>query len=209
MQFGEAFTTGSSMMPQKRNPDALELARGTGGRALGDLTALLVTLKGLPSGYNKDLQEDKRALFDAVDALLLVLPAVAGAIDELTFRPDRMRSALGSVLMATDVADYLVDKGVTFRDAHRAVGGLVRDADGRGIELDELTLADFTTAHPAFAADVFHALSPQRSVDRRNVEGGTGPAAVRTQLEAARAALAPPRETPRGNELVVGMVAIG
>jgi argininosuccinate lyase len=209
VQFGEAFTTGSSMMPQKRNPDALELARGTGGRALGDLTALLVTLKGLPSGYNKDLQEDKRALFDAVDAMLLVLPAVAGAIGELTFRADRMRAALGSVLMATDVADYLVLKGVAFREAHRAVGALVREADLRGVELDDLSLGDFTAVHPVFASDVFEALSPQRSVEKRNVEGGTGPAAVRTQLEAARAALAPPRETPRGNELVMEMVAAG
>ena len=123
VQFGEAFTTGSSMMPQKRNPDALELARASGGRALGDLTALLVTLKGLPTGYNKDLQEDKRALFDAVDTLQLVLPAVTGAIGELTFSPDRMRAALDSALMATDVADYLVRKGVTFRDAHRGRGG--------------------------------------------------------------------------------------
>jgi argininosuccinate lyase len=209
VQFGEAFTTGSSMMPQKRNPDALELARATGGRALGDLTALLVTLKGLPSGYNKDLQEDKRALFDAVDALLLVLPAVSGAIGELTFRADRMRSALGSVLMATDVADYLVSRGVTFREAHRVVGTLVRDADARGVELDDLTLSDFTTAHPAFSKDVYETLSPERSVERRNVEGGTGATAVRTQLEAARAALAPPRETPRGNELIMEMIAAG
>jgi argininosuccinate lyase len=209
VQFGEAFTTGSSMMPQKRNPDALELARATGGRALGDLTALLVTLKGLPSGYNKDLQEDKRALFDAVDALLLVLPAVSGAIGELTFRADRMRSALGSVLMATDVADYLVSRGVTFREAHRVVGTLVRDADARGVELDDLTLSDFTTAHPAFSRDVYETLSPERSVERRNVEGGTGATAVRTQLEAARAALAPPRETPRGNELIMEMIAAG
>jgi argininosuccinate lyase len=208
VQFGEAFTTGSSMMPQKRNPDALELARASGARALGDLTTLLVTLKGLPSGYNKDLQEDKNALFDAIDGLLLVLPAVAGAIGELTFRADRMRAALGSVLMATDVADYLVLKGVTFRDAHRAVGSLVREADDRRIELDQLTLADFRAAHSEFAEDVYEALSPQRSVERRNVEGGTSPSAVRAQLEAARAALAPPRETPRGNELV-GMVAAG
>jgi len=206
VRFGEAYTTGSSMMPQKRNPDALELARASGGRAVGDLTALLVTLKGLPSGYNKDLQEDKRALFDAVDALLLVLPAVAGAIDELTFQPARMRAALGSVLMATDLADYLVRKGVTFRDAHAAVGALVRAAESAGVELYELPVGTFTAAHSAFQGDVYDALSPERSVAHRNVAGGTGPEAVRQQLDAARAALAPVRETPRGNEWVVAAV---
>ncbi len=203
VRFGEAFTTGSSMMPQKRNPDVLELTRASGGRALGDLTTLLVTLKGLPSGYNKDLQEDKRALFDAVDTLQLVLPAVAGAIGEMTFLPARMQEALDGGLMATDVADYLVRKGVTFRDAHAAVGALVRAAESAGVELHELPLDMFTAAHAAFRADVVDALSPERSVERRNVDGGTGPDAVRRQLEAAHAALAPPRETPRGNEWVV------
>jgi len=206
VQFGEAYTTGSSMMPQKRNPDVLELARASGGRALSDLTALLVTLKGLPTGYNKDLQEDKRALFDAVDALQLVLPAVAGAIRELTFRTERMRSAVGSVLMATDVADYLVGKGVTFREAHGAVGTLVRMAEQAGVELHDLSLAQLTGVHAGFAPDVFETLVPERSVERRNIEGGTGPAAVRTQLEAARVALAPARDTPRGNEWLVSAV---
>ncbi len=203
VRFGEAFTTGSSMMPQKRNPDVLELARGTTGRALGDLTALLVTLKGLPSGYNKDLQEDKRALFDAVDALQLVLPAVAGAIEEMTFRTDRMRAALASALMATDVADYLVRKGVAFRDAHRAVGTLVRMAEDGGIELDALPFAAFAAVHPAFTPDVLDALSPEASIAHRNLAGGTGAEAVRIQIEAARSALEPPRETPRGNEWTI------
>src|SRR5512146_1127503 len=108
VRFGDAYSTGPSMMPQKRNPDALEIARSAGGRMLGDLTALLATLKGLPSGYNKDLQDDKRALFDAVDAMRLVLPAVAGALAEITFRADRMHAALSSAMMATDLADYLV-----------------------------------------------------------------------------------------------------
>ena len=194
------------MMPQKRNPDVLELTRASAGRALGDLTTLLVTLKGLPSGYNKDLQEDKRALFDAVDILQLVLPAVAGAVSEMTFLPARMHEALDGGLMATDVADYLVRKGVTFRDAHAAVGALVRAAESAGVELHELPLDTFTATHAAFRADVVDALSPERSVERRNVDGGTGPDAVRRQLEAAHAALAPPRETPRGNEWVVAAV---
>jgi argininosuccinate lyase len=195
----------SSMMPQKRNPDVLELTRASSGRALGDLTTLLVTIKGLPTGYNKDLQEDKRALFDAVDTLQLVLPAVAGALGDMTFLTARMHDALDGGLVATDVADYLVRKGVTFREAHAAVGSLIRTAESAGVELHELPLDSFTAAHAAFRADVVDALSPERSVERRNVEGGTGPEAVRHQLEAARAALAPPRETPRGNEWVVAV----
>ena len=111
VQFGDSYTSGSSMMPQKRNPDALELARGSAARMLGNLTTLLATLKGLPSSYNKDLQDDKRVLFDAVDTLLLVLPAVGGALAECEFQPSRMRSALSSTMMATDLADYLVRKG--------------------------------------------------------------------------------------------------
>jgi len=189
VQFGDAFTSGSSMMPQKRNPDALELARGSAARMLGDLTALLATLKGLPSSYNKDLQDDKRILFDAVDTLLLVLPAAAGALAECTFRSDRMRAALSSTMMATDLADYLVRKGATFREAHGAVGQLVRRCEERGSELHTLPLADFTSVHPSFGEDVFDALSAYRSVEQREVEGGTGPAAVRAQLEAAQRAL--------------------
>jgi len=150
---------------------------------------LLATLKGLPSGYNKDLQDDKRALFDAVDTLLLVLPAVAGAVAELTFRPDRMRAALSGSMMATDLADYLVRKGATFRDAHGAVGRIVRECDARRCDLHVLPLSVFTDAHPLFAQDVFEALSPYRSVERRDVEGGTSPRAVGAQLEAAKAAL--------------------
>ncbi|HXE60518.1 MAG TPA: argininosuccinate lyase [Gemmatimonadaceae bacterium] len=189
VQYGDAFTTGSSMMPQKRNPDALELARGSSARVLGDLMALLTTLKGLPSGYNKDLQDDKRALFDAVDTMRLVLPAVAGALGELTFRADRMRAALSSTMMATDLADYLVRKGATFREAHASVGRLVRESEDRGIEMHALPLKSFLAAHALFADDVFDALSPAASVERRDIEGGTGPNAVRDQLAAARAAL--------------------
>jgi argininosuccinate lyase len=196
------------MMPQKRNPDALELARGSGARVLGDLTSLLATLKGLPSGYNKDLQDDKRALFDAVDTMLLVLPAVAGTIGELTFVTERMQQAVSSTMMATDLADYLVRKGATFRESHGAVGALVRQAEEQGIELHALPLQAFRDAHALFADDVYDALSAQGSVEQREAVGGTGPVAVRAQLDAARNALRPQRETPpRGNELV-GNVAI-
>jgi argininosuccinate lyase len=203
VRFGDSYTTGSSMMPQKRNPDALELARASGARMLGDLTALLATLKGLPSGYNKDLQEDKRALFDAVDGVLLVLPAVAGTLDELTFAAERMATALSSSMMATDLADYLVGKGVTFREAHASVGQLVRQAEESGIELDALPLSAFAAAHPAFGSDVRNALSAQASVSRREVEGGTGPRAVRAQLDAAIGSLTQGGEAPRGNELAL------
>ena len=189
VQFGDSFTTGSSMMPQKRNPDALELARGSGGRLLGDLTSLLATLKGLPSGYNKDLQDDKRALFDAVDTMLLVLPGVAGALGEITFRADRMKSALASSMMATDLADYLVGKGTTFREAHGAVGSLVRQSEESGVELHALPFKAFKAAHASFGSDVFDALSAVASVERRETEGGTGPTAVRAQIESARKTL--------------------
>ena len=198
VQFGEGYTSGSSMMPQKRNPDALELARGSAARMLGNLTALLATLKGLPTSYNKDLQDDKRTLFDATDTLLLVLPAVAGALAECSFRKENMRAALSSSMMATDLADYLVRKGATFRDAHGAVGRLVRESESTGVEMHALPFGSFMAAHSLFAEDVADALSPAQSVVQRNVEGGTGPAAVRSQLEAARAALLPP-PTPRSS----------
>jgi argininosuccinate lyase len=177
------------MMPQKRNPDALELARGSAARMLGDLTTLVATLKGLPSSYNKDLQDDKRVLFDAVDSLRLVLPAVAGALEECEFNTQRMRGALSTTMMATDLADYLVRKGVAFRDAHRAVGRLVRRCEQERCGLDALPLAAFTEVHASYEADVFDALSPARSVEWREVDGGTGPAAVRAQLEAAQRSL--------------------
>jgi argininosuccinate lyase len=202
VKFGETFTTGSSMMPQKRNPDALEIARGSGARLLGDLVSLLGTLKGLPSGYNKDLQDDKRALFGAFDAVSLVLPGVAGTLAEVTWQRERMREAVSSVMMATDLADYLVDRGVAFREAHKAVGSLVREAEEGGVELHTLPRASFAKAHSAFGDDVFEALSPARSLERREVDGGTGPEAVRRQLAAARLSLAPLPET-RGNELTV------
>ena len=189
VQFGDTFSSGSSMMPQKRNPDALELARGSAARLLGDQVALLATMKGLPSSYNKDLQDDKRALFDAVDTLLLVLPAVRGTLGECVFQPARMGAAVSSSMMATDLADYLVRRGSSFRDAHKAVGTLIRRIERDRCELHELPLAAFTEAHSAFAPDVFDALGAEASLKQREVEGGTGPNAVRAQLDVARAAV--------------------
>jgi argininosuccinate lyase len=201
VRFGEAFTTGSSMMPQKRNPDALELARASGARTLGDLVAMLGMLKGLPSGYNKDLQDDKRALFDAVDLMGLVLPAVAGTLDELTFDIERMRAALSSTMMATDLADYLVKKGATFREAHEVVGSLVREAENRGSELAQLDIDSFVAAHRLFGPDVYQWLEPEASVSRRDIPGGTGPNAVHAQLEAARDAIQLVKDSARANQL--------
>ena len=189
VRFGDSYSTGSSMMPQKRNPDALELARGSGARMLGDLTALIATLKGLPSGYNKDLQEDKRTLFDAVDGTVLLLPAVTGSLATLRFDGARMRAAVSSSMMATDLADYLVRRRVTFRDAHGAVGRLVREAEEMGVEMTELPFASFQAAHAAFEPDVMQELLPETSIAHRSLDGGTGLKAVERQLEAASKAL--------------------
>jgi argininosuccinate lyase len=189
VKFGDGFTSGSSMMPQKRNPDALEIARGTAARLTGDLTGLLGLLKGLPSSYNKDLQDDKRALFDAVDTMSLVLPAFRGALAECSFRTDRMAAAVTSSMMATDLADYLVRRGATFRDAHASVGKLVRMSEERGCELADLTPGDFAGAHRLFGADSRTALDPRASLANRDLPGGTGPRAVNEQLKQARQAL--------------------
>ena len=200
VKFGDRFSTGSSMMPQKRNPDVFELARGSGARVLGDLVSLMATLKGLPSGYSKDLQDDKRAMFDAVDTLLLVLPAMSGAIAELRFDRARMRAAISSAMMATDLADYLVRKGATFRDAHGAVGSLVRAAEEGGVELDALPVARFAEAHALFGEDARDALSADSSIAMREVAGGTGPRAVAAQIREARRSLEV-AEAARGNVL--------
>ena len=132
MTLADAYSTGSSLMPQKKNPDAAELLRGKAGRLVGGLTGLLVTLKGLPSSYDKDLQEDKEALFDAVDTLALALPVAQGVLATLTIHPDRMRAALGDELLATDLADALVRAGVPFRQSHHLVGQVVRRAEELG-----------------------------------------------------------------------------
>ncbi len=189
VKFGDAFSTGSSMMPQKRNPDALEIARGSAARMLGNLTSLIGALKGLPSGYNKDLQDDKRALFDSVDTMLLVLPAVTGSLDEITFNVANMKAALSSTMMATDIADYLVEKGITFRVAHGVVGSLVRESEVSNVQLDQISFEKFVAAHTAFEKDVYGWLSAEASVARRSVPGGTAPVAIEEQLTTARTAL--------------------
>jgi argininosuccinate lyase len=184
----DAYSTGSSLMPQKKNPDAAELLRGKAGRLVGGLTGLLVTLKGLPSSYDKDLQEDKEALFDAVDTLALALPVGQGVLATLTIHPDRMRAALGDELLATDLADALVLAGVPFRQSHHLVGQVVRRAEELGCPLRAVPLADLRAISPYFTADMAAVWDFERSVEQRSATGGTSRAAVLTQIEALRAA---------------------
>ncbi len=188
----DAYATGSSLMPQKRNPDALELMRGKGGRLIGHLTGLLTTLKGLPSTYDKDLQEDKEPLFDALDTLKLELPIAAGLIRTLHVDRERMAAALDDALLATDLADYLVRRGVPFRQSHHLVGQVVRRAEALGLPLRDLPLDEYQAIHPAFAEDLYALFDFRRSVAARSVVGGTAPAAVREQIAQARAHLARP-----------------
>lgn len=186
VELADAYSAGSSIMPQKKNPDSLELIRGKGGRILGHLTGLLCTLKGLPSGYNKDLQEDKEALFDVIDTLKLELPIAAGVIQTLKVNAAHMAAARDDMLLATDLADYLVQKGVPFRESHQLVGQAVRRAEKLGVSLSKLCIADFQAIHPAFGEDVYAVFDFQRSVQVRNSAGGTAPDAVRAQMKLAR-----------------------
>lgn len=187
VELDEAYATGSSLMPQKKNPDVLELVRGKAGRAIGHLAGLLTMLKGLPSSYNKDLQEDKEPLFDVIDMLRLELPLLAGVIRTLRVDRSRVEAALDSGMLATDLADYLVRKGIPFRESHHLVGRAVRRAEELGVSLRELELGEYQAIHPAFGEDVYAVFDFRRSVEMRNVEGGTATAAVRAQIEHARA----------------------
>jgi argininosuccinate lyase len=189
LRLADAYSTGSSMLPQKKNPDIAELARGGAGRVIGDLTGLLATLKGLPLSYNRDLQGDKEPLFDAVDTCLGALTAMAGLVDSAEFVPERMQAAADDVSSAaTDLAELLVQQGVPFRDAHQAVGALVRQAGEREIALEELVMTD-----PRLGSEALAVLEPGEAVRRRTTPGGAGPEPVRHQLAAARARLAEQR----------------
>jgi argininosuccinate lyase len=182
-------------MPQKRNPDVAELVRGKTGRLVGNVSAMLTLLKGLPTGYNRDLQEDKSILFDTVDTLLLTLPALAGAVASAEFRPERIHGVLDTQLLATDLADYLVRKGVPFRECHEAVGRLVKEAEEHGCSLEDLSDDTFRAAHRGFDADVRAVFDWEASVEARAAAGGTARRAVLDQLEAARARLGEGPET--------------
>jgi argininosuccinate lyase len=185
-ELSDAYSTGSSLMPQKKNPDVFELTRGKAGTLLGLLTGLLATLKGLPSTYDKDLQEDKAPVFAAADTLLMMLPVLAGAIQTITPKPERMRAAIDSFMMATDLADYLVCKGIPFRETHAIAGKAVRAAAEQKIGLDQIPLEAYQALSPVFEADVYASLDPLESVKRRNAIGGTSPQSVKRQISQCR-----------------------
>ena len=185
-ELSDSFSTGSSLMPQKKNPDVFELTRGKAGMLIGLLTGLLATLKGLPSTYDKDLQEDKSAVFQATDILLAVLPVVAGALSTITAQPEKMRAAIDSTMMATDLADYLVSKGIPFRETHAMAGKAVRAAMEKKIGMDELSIEAYQALSAAFEADVYQVFDPMKSVEKRNAIGGTSPQSVKKQIELAK-----------------------
>ncbi len=187
----DAYSTGSSIMPQKKNPDVAELARGKAGRLVGDLAGLLTTLKGLPLAYNRDLQEDKEPVFDAVDTLEVLLPAVSGMVATLTFHTDRLAElAPQGFALATDVAEWLVRQGVAFRVAHEVAGACVRACEQRSIELWDLGDDDLAAISPHLTPGVREVLTVEGSLASRDAVGGTAPARVEEQLAAARSALA-------------------
>jgi argininosuccinate lyase len=191
VEFSDAFATGSSIMPQKKNPDVAELVRGKSGRLYGNLVAVLTTMKGLPLTYNSDMQEDKEPFFDSVDTLEAILGVLPPLLASLTFRTDRMRAAAGEhYATATDLADYLVRKGLPFRQAHDVVGRVVRHALEAGRPLDALPLDTLRRFSPLIEADVSQALTVDASLRARAVTGGTAPEAVQRALAQARALVA-------------------
>jgi argininosuccinate lyase len=179
----EEFSTGSSMMPQKKNPDLLELIRGKTGRVVGDLVAVLTILKGLPLAYNSDLQEDKERVFDALDTLKPALDLLAKFWPMLRFDAKRMRAAAGGFALATDLAEYLVGRGIAFREAHEIVGAIVRETAAAGKTLEDLSASDLRRFSRAFEADAVAILRAENSVARRAVEGGPAPSAVKIRLK--------------------------
>jgi len=185
----DAYSTGSSIMPQKKNPDPLELARGKSGRMIGNLVSLLTTLKGLPTAYDKDLQEDKEPLFDAIDTLEIELPVIAGVLKTLRVNAPRMQGALVDEMLATDLADYLVRKGLPFRQSHHIVGQVVRAASAQGCSLRALPLQAYHAISPLFSADITETLNFRQSIEQRDVPGGTSSASVLAQIKAARGLL--------------------
>lgn len=186
VSLADAYSTGSSLMPQKKNPDALELLRGKSGRVIGNLTTLMIVLKGTPSTYNKDLQEDKEPLFDTIDTLWGVIPIATGVLATLSTRPERMRAALAPEMLATDLADYLVRKGVPFRETHHVAGAAVRVAETSGRKLWDLSPSELRALHPKFDDDVRNVWSFESSVEARDSTGGTSKRAVLEQVAKMR-----------------------
>ncbi|MCL1854324.1 MAG: argininosuccinate lyase [Clostridia bacterium] len=184
----DGFATGSSLMPQKKNPDACELIRGKSGRVYGNLLALLTVMKGLPLAYNKDMQEDKESFFDAFDTLAQCLPTFTAMLQAISFHPTAMADAAGlGFTNATDLADYLVGKGIPFRDAHHISGSLVGKCAREGRSLSDLSLDELRAASPAFDNDVYEAISLSACIERRNLRGGPAPAAVADSIRRGEA----------------------
>ncbi len=181
-ELDDSVATGSSLMPQKKNPDPLELIRGKAGRAIGHVAGFLATMKGLPTGYNKDLQEDKEALFDAESTVVGSVASMTTVVRTLKFRSDRAERAAAGFLLATDVADYLVAKGIPFREAHEIVAGLVRRLLEEGREFSSLSDAEWKAVNPTFGPDVREALRPERAVAAKRSPQSTNPDQVRAQL---------------------------
>ena len=186
VEIDDAYSTGSSLMPQKKNADSLELIRGKTGRVVGDLTGLLTTLKGTPSTYNKDYQEDKEPLFDTVDTLSMTLAIAAGVVRTLEVNSARIYDSMDSAMLATELADYLVDKGMPFREAHHLVGRIVQQAIAIDQPLYSFPLAAYKQFSPLFDRDLHERLTFNRAADRRESLGGTGEAAVKVQIEFLR-----------------------
>jgi len=186
----DAYSSGSSIMPQKKNPDAFELMRGKAGRLIGDLNGLMITLKSLPLGYSKDLQEDKEPIFDAVDSVLLMLAALPEMLRTARFHGERMERAAGGFALATELADYLAANGIPFREAHHAIGRLVKRCEDLGVSLEDVPPEELAAAHPALAGLPEELLSPHGSVQNKRSAGSTSPRSVELQLEKARAFIA-------------------
>jgi len=203
IELSDAFSTGSSLMPQKKNPDLFELARGKAGTLIGLLTGLMSTLKGLPSTYDKDLQEDKVPVFQAFDTLTAILPVLAGALETMTVKAEKMSAAIDSAMLATDLADYLVRKGIPFREAHSAAGKAVRLAADKGISLEKISLDEWKSLPVGTSGtgvgefesdlsrddlwrDVYQVFDALGSVERRNATGGTSPDSVKKQIQKAQ-----------------------
>jgi argininosuccinate lyase len=199
IELDDAFTTGSSIMPQKKNPDVTELIRGKTGRVYGDLNTLLVMMKGIPLAYDKDMQEDKEALFDAADTLHLCLVTVAPMLATMRTLPENMRRAAAKgFINATDCADYLTKKGMPFRDAYKLTGSMVSACIAAGKTLEELTLGEFRAYSPLFESDVYAAIDLVNCCEGRRSYGGPSAMSVQKQIADARAILADWEETDHG-----------
>jgi len=190
VQLADAYSTGSSLMPQKKNPDSLELLRGKSGRAIGGMVGLMVSVKGIPSTYNKDLQESSEAMFDMVRTVGDSVQIATGVLSTLAVRPERMKAALTPDMLATDLADYLVRKGVPFRRTHHISGQVVALAEKEGVPMDKLSFAQLKEVCEDFGEDVMESFDYQKSVEMRSAAGGTAMSSVREQIEELKKTLA-------------------